>query len=186
MQNTLPAVDDTVYIPQHPKGRDLELAIFENHPVVSSGLCTVKTNGQGVQDRTCTLYGAGFKDFVTFCDTEGGSSGSPVLSTTSNKVVGIHHCGSSCENFAIPIIHIYSAVIGLINSDIASAVQPVSTGAPSLAPSSSLTPTDGTTPSSCLWELVGLNEKWCSAAGSTLVPYSFVWLFGLVLWMVTI
>lgn len=135
MDKVLPSVNDAVYIPQHPAGRDMELGIFERHPAVPSGLCSVQSNGQESNDRTCALYGAtSFKDFVVFCDTEGGSSGAPVLSATTNKVIGIHHCGSSCENFAVPIIHIHSAVIGLVNYDIVSAVEPTPTFAPSVGP----------------------------------------------------
>ena len=42
------------------------------------------------------------------CDTEGGSSGSPVLSRVTNKVVALHHCGGGCNgNLGAPLYQFY-------------------------------------------------------------------------------
>jgi V8-like Glu-specific endopeptidase len=39
-------------------------------------------------------------DVAYLCDTAGGSSGSPVLSRTTNKVVALHHFGG-CPNSGV-------------------------------------------------------------------------------------
>ena len=46
-----------------------------------------------------TGYAAG-SDVSYYCDTEGGSSGSPVLSRATNKVVALHHFGG-CPNSGV-------------------------------------------------------------------------------------
>ena len=74
-----------IYIPQHGNGKPKELAITSDQN--SSGFCEVDqviTTGRGVGTD------AGYK-----CDTIGGSSGSPVLSAKSNKVIALHHFGNS-------------------------------------------------------------------------------------------
>ena len=74
-----------IYIPQHGSGKPKELAITSDQN--SSGFCEVdqvKTAGRGNDTD------AGYK-----CDTIGGSSGSPVLSAKSNKVIALHHYGNS-------------------------------------------------------------------------------------------
>merc|ERR1711966_1852 len=73
------------------------------------------------------------------CDTEGGSSGSPVLSRTNNKIIALHHCGGGCNgNLGAPIYQFYS--------DIA----PFLPGSPTASPTSSPTssPTTAGTPCS--------------------------------------
>lgn len=62
---------------QHPAGRIKEVSVIQCHVVERStaGLTAEKT------------------DFEHFCDTETGSSGSPVLDPSQNGVVGLHHLG---------------------------------------------------------------------------------------------
>lgn len=67
-------LNETVYIPQHPGGRPMEY------------------NSNIVNDPVADGYTAN-SDFGYQVDTEGGSSGSPVLSMTDHKVVGLHHWG---------------------------------------------------------------------------------------------
>jgi hypothetical protein len=63
-------------IVQHPDGRPKEISIDK---------CQLKgTKRMGVSDTS---------DFGHTCDTEGGSSGSPVISLGTNEVVGLHHFG---------------------------------------------------------------------------------------------
>lgn len=122
IDDILPSLDDAIYIPQHPSGRDSELAIFDSSGDVG-GLCHVWSTGEGDSDNTCP-YGANFKDFSYICDTEGGSSGAPVISAATNKVIGLHHCGGGCgDNFAIPFKYIYNDVIAIVTDDIATAVE---------------------------------------------------------------
>ena len=49
------------------------------------------------------------------CDTEGGSSGSPILSHTNNKAVALHHYSSGCNgNLGAPIYCFYSEIEGFL------------------------------------------------------------------------
>ena len=52
-------------------------------------------------------------DVAYFCDTEGGSSGSPVLSRDTGKVVALHHFGG-CPNSGVRIDLIYAALKPLL------------------------------------------------------------------------
>jgi len=72
---------ERIYIPQHPGGRRKEIAVNEG-----SGLAKIlRINGS--------------RDLEYNTDTEGGSSGSPVLDYETNLVVGIHNTGG-CPNGA--------------------------------------------------------------------------------------
>lgn len=68
---------DVIYIPQHPAGRDKSIGINDSN--TASGFCEVKSLSS--------------TDLLYTCDTEGGSSGSPVLDKATNKVIGIHKGG---------------------------------------------------------------------------------------------
>ena len=70
---------ERIYIPQHPGGRRKEIAVKEE-------------NGFGRIART-----NGRRDVEYNTDTEGGSSGSPVLDFRTNLVVSIHNTGG-CPN----------------------------------------------------------------------------------------
>ncbi|WP_157930778.1 trypsin-like serine peptidase [Glycomyces xiaoerkulensis] len=80
---------DAIYIPQHPAGRPTEIAMESS---VDGGECVVK---QPVYDG----YVAD-SDVAYYCDTEFGSSGSPVLSRDSHEVVALHHFGG-CPNSGV-------------------------------------------------------------------------------------
>ncbi|MBU2971440.1 PKD domain-containing protein [Pseudoalteromonas sp. C2R02] len=72
-----------IYIPQHGAGNPKELSIISDKN--ASGMCEIdqtKTTGRGYNT-----------DAGYYCDTTGGSSGSPVLSAKTNKVVALHHLG---------------------------------------------------------------------------------------------
>ncbi len=72
---------DRIYIPQHPGGRRKEVAV-----VTSSGNAVVNCSGN-----------CGGRSMTYFADTEGGSSGSPVIDYNTNLVVAIHNTGG-CPN----------------------------------------------------------------------------------------
>ncbi len=94
-----PMFGDGIYIPQHGAGNPKELAIESDQN--GSGLCQIdvaSANGRGVN--TDTGY---------FCDTIGGSSGSPVLRTDNNKAIALHHFGG-CENQGVKISKIWPLV----------------------------------------------------------------------------
>jgi PKD repeat protein len=80
----LPITGEQIFIPQHPGARLKELATVND--LAGGGRCTVAvavTDGFGIGTDL------GYK-----CDTEGGSSGSPVIARSNNKVIGIHHIGA--------------------------------------------------------------------------------------------
>ncbi|KDO23017.1 hypothetical protein SPRG_11863 [Saprolegnia parasitica CBS 223.65] len=82
-----PVLDETVYIPQHASGRPQRLAIRTDDD--APGTITSLT------EQSCDYADVLDEDFVGHrLDTQGGSSGSPILSTLDNAVVAIHNCGS--------------------------------------------------------------------------------------------
>jgi V8-like Glu-specific endopeptidase len=89
-----PARGEELYIPQHPGGAPRRLS------------------NCGVVDPRYEGYRPG-TDVAYYCDTAGGSSGSPVLSRLSNKVVALHHFGG-CPNSGVRIDLVYSEVGGLL------------------------------------------------------------------------
>ncbi len=98
LDNRNPVANEQIFIPQHPGGRDKELAVVSD---IDGGNCIVhspQTNGRGVGT-----------DLSYNCDTEGGSSGSPVIAQSSKKVIGIHHFGV-CNNRGVRIKNIYPLV----------------------------------------------------------------------------
>ncbi|WP_053046541.1 pre-peptidase C-terminal domain-containing protein [Thalassomonas viridans] len=99
-----PTLSERIYIAQHGSGNPKELAIESDSN--ASGLCEIDlavANGRGTG--TDTGY---------FCDTIGGSSGSPVLAAASNKVIALHHFGG-CENQGVRIDQIWPQVSSYFN-----------------------------------------------------------------------
>ncbi|THV43304.1 trypsin-like serine peptidase [Glycomyces buryatensis] len=80
---------EAIYIPQHPAGRPTEIAMESS---VDGGNCVVK-------DAVYDGYVAA-SDVSYYCDTEFGSSGSPVLSRDTHEVVALHHFGG-CPNSGV-------------------------------------------------------------------------------------
>ncbi|SIO37505.1 PKD domain-containing protein [Salinivibrio sp. ES.052] len=96
-----PQRGETIFIPQHGAGNPKELSIESDQN--SGGICQIDvaiTNGRGTG--TDTGY---------FCDTTGGSSGSPVLAKDSHNVIALHHFGG-CENQGVRIDKIWPQVAG--------------------------------------------------------------------------
>jgi lysyl endopeptidase len=84
-----PAKGQELYVPQHPAGEPTRIA----------GALGDKAGNCAVIDNNYTGYAAG-SDVSYLCDTEGGSSGSPVISRKTNKVVALHHFGG-CPNSGV-------------------------------------------------------------------------------------
>jgi lysyl endopeptidase len=84
-----PAKGQELYVPQHPAGEPTRIA----------GTLGEKAGNCSVADPAYDGY-AGNSDVAYYCDTEGGSSGSPVLSRATNKVVALHHFGG-CPNSGV-------------------------------------------------------------------------------------
>jgi V8-like Glu-specific endopeptidase len=84
-----PARNQPLYVPQHPSGEPTRIAGAKGE---RAGNCAVVDNAY---DGYATD-----SDVSYFCDTEGGSSGSPVISRKTNKVVALHHFGG-CPNSGV-------------------------------------------------------------------------------------
>ncbi|MCH2034338.1 MAG: trypsin-like peptidase domain-containing protein [Tenacibaculum sp.] len=86
LSSAVTAAGDRIYIPQHPGGRRKEISVKTDVDATSGGFSRVfqSSSGSGQQVRY-------------YADTEGGSSGSPVLDFNSNLVVAIHNTGG-CPN----------------------------------------------------------------------------------------
>lgn len=94
-----PSLNEGIYIPQHGSGNPKELAIEDDQS--STGLCKIDDS---IADGRATNTDTGYK-----CDTIGGSSGSPVLAASSNKVIALHHFGG-CNNQGVRIDQIWPEV----------------------------------------------------------------------------
>ncbi len=91
------AAGERIYIPQHPAGWGKKIALFSTHSDDETGFCQVEST-----TRPPCSGGAGNNDVGYWCDTQGGSSGSPVLGLCDHVVLALHHCGS-CPNRGVPI-----------------------------------------------------------------------------------
>ncbi|MEV4345573.1 trypsin-like peptidase domain-containing protein [Actinoplanes sp. NPDC049596] len=84
-----PVKNQELYVPQHPAGEPTRIA-----------------GSLGEKAGNCSVVNPGYTGYATqsdvayYCDTEGGSSGSPVLSRKTNKVVALHHFGG-CPNSGV-------------------------------------------------------------------------------------
>lgn len=102
-----PSQGEQIYIPQHGSGNPKELSIQSDQN--SGGLCQIdvaSANGRGTATDTGYL-----------CDTIGGSSGSPVLASSSNNVIALHHFGG-CENQGVRVDKIWPQVASIFGNSI--------------------------------------------------------------------
>ncbi len=78
---------EEIFIPQHPGGRMKEIAtVSDRNGGTRCKIDAATQNGNG------TNTDSGYQ-----CDTEPGSSGSPVIARSSNKAIALHHLGG-CNN----------------------------------------------------------------------------------------
>lgn len=91
MQDGLPTIGERIYIPQHPGAKGKQIAVTSD---VDGGYCKVSSTNEA----PCM---AGPGDIGYYADTEGGSSGSPVLAYDDNAVIALHHC-ANCLNRGVP------------------------------------------------------------------------------------
>lgn len=94
---------EELYVPQHPRGMPTRVAIDSDQD--AAGRCAVS------QPRV-DGYGP-LTDFSYYCDTDGGSSGSPVLSRESHRVIALHHFGG-CPNSGVRMELIHPRIADLL------------------------------------------------------------------------
>ena len=104
LEDRLPTTNERIYFPQHPGGRGKEVGVFSDAPADTSGFCEVDNPAGG----SCGFPGEP-PNVRYYCDSEGGSSGSPILSYANHGVVALHHCGG-CTNTGVPIPNIITAL----------------------------------------------------------------------------
>lgn len=85
-----PRINETILIPQHPAGQPKQFGISSAQ---DGGRC--KINAASLDG-----YATG-SDLGYTCDTQGGSSGSPIIALSSLKVIGLHHLGSGRPDGAV-------------------------------------------------------------------------------------
>jgi hypothetical protein len=106
LRDTLPTIGERIYIPQHPAAYGKQIAVDSD---VDGGYGEVYTTSAA----PCS---GGPGDIGYYADTEGGSSGSPVLGYSDHFVVALHHC-ANCPNRGVPIPSIISDLGASIPND---------------------------------------------------------------------
>ncbi len=92
----LPDIDEQMFIVGHPQGYPKQISLESTHPQDQSGLCEVYTTDAD------PCVGGTLGEIGYYCDTEGGSSGSAVLSLDTLRVIALHHC-ANCPNRGVRI-----------------------------------------------------------------------------------
>lgn len=100
MRTSAPVVDERIYIPGHPAAWGKHIAVVSTAATDPSGFCEVNS----LNESPCS---GGPGDIGYTCDTQGGSSGSPVLANADHAVVSLHHCGG-CNNTGVPVTAVIS------------------------------------------------------------------------------
>jgi hypothetical protein len=91
-------LNERIYVPQHPAGWGKRIAVASTNSNDQSGFAEIFS----LNTSPCT---GGPGDIGYFADTQGGSSGSPVLAYSDHKVVSLHHC-ANCPNRGLDIVDV--------------------------------------------------------------------------------
>lgn len=97
-----PIRGERIYIPQHPRGYGKRIAMKDGDDDWAK---VMRVN-------TGNFNGCGKGQVAYKADTQGGSSGSPVIAVSDNAVIAIHHCGG-CSQFANSAVHMDVLMEGL-------------------------------------------------------------------------
>jgi hypothetical protein len=90
LRDTGAALGERIYVPQHPAAWGKRIAVQAGEEPATITTLTAEP-----------CFGTG-NDVGYLADTQGGSSGSPVLGYADHLVVALHHC-ANCPNRAVPI-----------------------------------------------------------------------------------
>ncbi|MGQ1947042.1 carbohydrate-binding protein [Geofilum sp. OHC36d9] len=107
LRPSLPSVGERIYIPQHPGAKGKQISVYDDQSGGYSQVNSFNTT-----------------DVQYYADTEGGSSGSPVIAYDDNLVVALHHYGG-CVNSGVKMPSIINDLGTLMPQD---AVSGYSTG----------------------------------------------------------
>lgn len=91
-----PVLNERIYIPQHPGAHGKRIALISD--TIPGALQVGFTSITSLTEARCR--GGNGNDIGYLADTQGGSSGSPVMSYADHSVIALHHCGG-CENLGV-------------------------------------------------------------------------------------
>ncbi|MEU5873518.1 serine protease [Glycomyces sp. NPDC047369] len=99
--------NEKVFIAGHPAGKPRRIAADSSS----------EPQGSRCQVLDPSVHGRGWNsDLAYLCDTEGGSSGSPVIDRSTGEVVGLHHLGG-CPNQAVRMDRVWPYIRGYFAND---------------------------------------------------------------------
>ena len=101
LRTTPPVIGERIYLPGHPAGWGKRIAVTSDNAADPTGFPQVQT----LDYAQCQGTG-GPLDISYYADTQGGSSGSPVLGYSDHRVASIHHCNAgsgACPNRGVPM-----------------------------------------------------------------------------------
>lgn len=161
-------LEERIYAPQHPAGWGKRLAVESTYPENPSGFCELDS----LFESGCT---GPIPDVGYFMDTQGGSSGSPVLGYSDHNVVALHHCRGNAfcntggagddPNRGIRIPEIVAGLCDDLPADALSAAALLTCApGPGTAPAVNSWAIRGATPNSTVYLVLGIQT------GSTNVP----------------
>lgn len=103
LETRTPRVGEEICLIGHPAGRAKEFSLISTEPADPGQVAHV----QSLTQPPC--MGGQHVEVGYYADTVPGSSGSPVLSRVSQRVVALHHCGV-CLNRGVPTALIYPEI----------------------------------------------------------------------------
>ncbi|MFO1253090.1 MAG: PKD domain-containing protein [Inhella sp.] len=102
-----PVTGSKIFIAQHGAGKPKQLALTSDRNAGSAcQIDNANVNGNGTGT-----------DVAYYCDTEGGSSGSPVIASNSKKAIALHHFGG-CTNQGVKMSSIWPQVATHFNNQV--------------------------------------------------------------------